>query len=364
MPTSPRPAFAAKRKALQSQILEQVALFDRLADPLIQITGRKGRIKWANRSAQALFGDARPSHTLIDRRLTQVFVSKALKTALKSLRKGERREAELIIRPDNLNHREFRVRLVRLEQKTVYGARTLVALSDVTEVLRLQAQRADFVANASHELKTPVAALSGFIETLERDPAALTAFLPLMAQEAGRMRALIDDLLRLTKTEMETANPPKAWVHIAPLIDQSISSLEFVFQDNQQTLTYTPPQPPVQVRADPSALITVFTNLLQNAAKYAPTGSEIRVTADMQGPELHIHIKNAGKGIAAQHIPRLTERFYRVDNGRAPQQGGTGLGLAIVKHILIRHEGRLLITSAPDQGACFTVALPVRRVED
>ena len=137
-----------------------------------------------------------------------------------------------------------------------------------------------------------------------------------------------------------------------------------MFQDNQQTLTYTPPRPPVQVRADPSALITVFTNLLQNAAKYAPTGSEIRVTADMQGPELHIHIKNAGKGIAAQHIPRLTERFYRVDNGRAPQQGGTGLGLAIVKHILIRHEGRLLITSAPDQGACFTVALPVRRVED
>ena len=117
MPTSPRPAFAAKRKALQSQILEQVALFDRLADPLIQITGRKGRIKWANRSAQALFGDARPSHTLIDRRLTQVFVSKALKTALKSLRKGERREAELIIRPDNLNHREFRVRLVRLEHR-------------------------------------------------------------------------------------------------------------------------------------------------------------------------------------------------------------------------------------------------------
>ena len=352
MPLPPRPTFASKRKALQGQVLQQVELFDRLADPLLQITSRKGRIKWANRAAHDRFGE-----TLIDRRLTQVLVSRPLKAALKELRKGQ--EAEVIIQPTNLPDREYRVRLVRLAEKSLYGARILAAITDVTEVLRLQAQRADFVANASHELKTPVAALSGFVETLQEDPGALPAFLPIMAKETARMRGLIQDLLELTRSEMEAADAPTAWLEVDPLIDQALSGLAFLIDQRGQSVRRVRLDQRVQVRADARALTTVFTNLLHNAATHGPEASEIAVETAVEGARLRVQVRNAGTGIAAKHLPRLTERFYRVDPGRS--DGGTGLGLAIVKHILIRHEGQVLIHSAPGQGACFTVDLPLRR---
>ena len=199
----PAPYFAAKRKALRGQMAQQIDMFDRLADPLLQVTRRKGQIKWANRAAVDLLGA-----DLVDQRLDHVFASKALKAALGQLCKSTTTQQDLISSAKNLPDREFRIRLVGLERKTFYGARILISLTEITEVMRLQRQRADFVANASHELKTPVAALSGSIETLQQDPKALQTFLPLMAQEAERMRALIRDLLRLTRTEMEEDTSP------------------------------------------------------------------------------------------------------------------------------------------------------------
>ena len=352
------PSLPPKRKALRSQVLQQIEMFDRLADPLVQITRSKGRIKWANRAAADLFGA-----DLTNRRLTKIFRSPALREALRGLRKSEVTQADHILSAQNFPGREYRVRLVRFEKKTLHGARILVAFADVTEVLQLQSQRADFVANASHELKTPVAALSGFIETLERDPAALPRFLPLMAGEARRMQALIHDLLNLTRTEMGASDLPKDALAIAPLLSQAVEGLAHVFAKYDHRLVdqtaHLPALANLRVRGDATALVTVFTNLLQNAASYAPHGSDITLSADMADQHILLHVHNPGPGIEAAHIPRLTERFYRADDGRAPTSGGTGLGLAIVKHVLIRHRGELLIQSEPGQGARFTVKLPL-----
>ncbi len=352
----PAPPFAAKRKTLRGHMAQQIDMFDRLADPLLQVTRRKGRIKWANQATAKLLGDK-----LINHRLTEVFASKDLKAALKQLRKGEISQRDLIVSAKNFPDREFRARLVGLERKTLYGARVLVSLTEITEVMRLQKQRADFVANASHELKTPIAALSGFIETLEQDPKALEAFLPLMSTEAARMRALIRDLLSLTRTEMEQSEPPTEAQSLQPLLDQAVQSIQANLERRLQKLDRKALPEGALVRADATALTTVFINLLQNASKYAPEATTIEIEPEIEGGSLLIHFRNAGKGIEAKHIPRLTERFYRIEDSRTPKAGGTGLGLAIVKHVLIRHKGALKIASKPDQGATFTVVLPLHQ---
>lgn len=355
----PAPTFAAKRKALRGQMAQQIEMFDRLADPLLQVTRRKGRIKWANQAAAELLGE-----NLQDRRIKEVFASKDLHTALKQLRKGEISQRDLIVSAKNFPDRDFRARLVGLERKTFYGARVLISLTEITEVMRLQRQRADFVANASHELKTPIASLSGFIETLEQDPRALETFLPLMSTEAARMRALIRDLLSLTRTEMEEGKLPEQAQLLEPLMDQAVQSMQPNMERRLQKLNRVPMPPKALVRADATALTTVFINLLQNASKYAPDATPIEIEPEIEGNSLLIHFRNEGKGIEAKHIPRLTERFYRIDDSRARKEGGTGLGLAIVKHVLIRHGGELRIASAPDEGATFTVVLPLHQTSE
>lgn len=355
MVTQPKPLFGSKRKDLEGQVLQQTGLFDRLIDPLVQITGRTGKIKWANKAAHELLGP-----NIIGRRFNQVFISNELAPALQRLKKQEGREFEQILRPKNLAGREFRVRLVRLEKKTIYGAKILLSISDVTELMRLQTQRSDFIANASHELKTPIAALSGFIETLEHDPEALPVFLPSMLKETKRMRELISSLLDLTKTEMQASKPPDTFIDLMPIIAQSIESMSFELTQRKQEVYIEPFDRLCFVRADQEAISTVFTNLLHNAAKYSPNGSTIRIVPRFESNHLLIAVEDEGIGISAKHIPRLTERFYRAEGSRASEKGGTGLGLAIVKHILIRHNAHLTIKSKVGKGSSFTVVFPCR----
>ena len=354
MAPPPRPSLASKRRALRGQIRQQLDVLDRLPDPLLQVTGRKGRIKWANRAAREVFGP-----DLFDGKLADFLPAKPLKTALKTLKSDPETVAELIVQPSNQRGRDFQVRLIRLEAKSPFGARVLVALSDVTELLRSQTQRTDFIAHASHELKTPVAALSGLIETLEHDPSALPTFLPLMTKETARMRALTGGLLDLAKTEMQTDAPPQEVLAVEPLIAQSLDALALAVQNRRQTIRRQAPSVNAWVRGDPVALGTALTNLLQNAIAYSPEGSTIQVDTRVEDQEVWIRVEDQGPGIAAKHLPRLTERFYRADAGRDAKHGGTGLGLAIVKHILLRHHGRLLIDSTPGQGSCFTLVLPL-----
>ena len=241
----------------------------------------------------------------------------------------------------------------------------LVTLHDLTPLKRVEEMRADFVANASHELRTPLASLSGFIETLQgsarNDPPARERFLDIMKAQANRMARLIDDLLSLSRIELKAHVQPEQQVDLAPIVRQVADGLQTLARDRGVEVRIDMPPEPLAVRADRDELIRVFENLVENALKYGAAGKrvDISIAREPAGDgEAVVAVRDYGPGIAPEHLPRLTERFYRVDVTESRAQGGTGLGLALVKHILHRHRGRLAIESAPGKGATFTVRLP------
>jgi two-component system, OmpR family, phosphate regulon sensor histidine kinase PhoR len=246
------------------------------------------------------------------------------------------------------------------------GPLVLMTLHDLTPLRRVEEMRADFIANASHELRTPLAALSGFIETLQgparEDAAARERFLPIMADQAKRMARLIDDLLSLSRIELNAHLRPDSQVDLVPLIRQVIDGLQTLARDRDVEVRVTAPAQPLLVLGDRDELLRVFENLIENALKYAAAGKRVDIslsTTTDSSNEACVAVRDYGPGIAPEHLPRLTERFYRVDVADSRAQGGTGLGLALVKHILNRHGGRLAIESVPGQGACFNALLPL-----
>ncbi len=244
----------------------------------------------------------------------------------------------------------------------------LMTFRDLTPLRRVEEMRADFVANASHELRTPLAALSGFIETLQgpaRDDApARKRFLAIMHTQATRMARLIDDLLSLSRIELNAHLRPQGSVDLVSIVRQVRDSLESLARNYDVKIQIDSPDQPFFVMGDRDELIRVFENLIENALKYGADGKRVEIGfvvdkgPDGQ-PEARASVRDYGPGIAPEHLPRLTERFYRVDVAESRAQGGTGLGLALVKHILNRHGGRLVIDSNLGAGATFTVRLPM-----
>src|SRR5689334_14164725 len=243
----------------------------------------------------------------------------------------------------------------------------LMTFHDLTPLRRVEEMRADFVANASHELRTPLAALSGFIDTLQGpakdDPKARERFLAIMHTQATRMARLIDDLLSLSRVELSAHVRPDTLVDIVPIIRQVVDGLEPLARERQVEIEVELPEAPVTIAGDREELLRLFENLIENALKYGASGGKVIVslTSAVSGegtPEIRVMVRDFGPGIAPEHLPRLTERFYRVDIGDSRSQGGTGLGLSLVKHILNRHRGRLLIESVPRHGATFTACSP------
>jgi two-component system phosphate regulon sensor histidine kinase PhoR len=243
----------------------------------------------------------------------------------------------------------------------------LLTFRDLTPLRRVEEMRADFVANASHELRTPLAALSGFIETLQGpardDVKARERFLAIMQEQARRMARLIDDLLSLSRIELNAHRRPDAPVDLIPIVRQVVDGLQTLARDRGVTIEITADDA-LMVLGDRDELVRLFENLVENALKYGAPGKRVdiklsRGTAADDQAEAVASVRDYGPGIAPEHMPRLTERFYRVDVRESRAQGGTGLGLALVKHILNRHRGRLSIESAPGEGATFTVHLPI-----
>jgi two-component system phosphate regulon sensor histidine kinase PhoR len=243
----------------------------------------------------------------------------------------------------------------------------LLALHDLSPLRRVEEMRADFIANASHELRTPLAALSGFIDTLKgpaRDDAAARArFLDIMQGQADRMARLIDDLLSLSRIELNAHLRPNRKVDLVAIVRQVIDGLQTLARDRSVAIEVTAPTGALRVLGDRDELLRVFENLLENALKYAASGKRVEVALALSvadgKQEARVAVRDFGPGISPEHLPRLTERFYRVDVADSRSQGGTGLGLALVKHILNRHGGRLTIDSMLGRGATFTVHLPV-----
>jgi two-component system phosphate regulon sensor histidine kinase PhoR len=265
-----------------------------------------------------------------------------------------------------------RVPVERLFQVHVAGFQSIdsrfVALNlhDATETRRLEKMRVDFVANASHELRTPLASVLGFIETLQgparADPVARDRFLGIMLEQARRMARLVDDLLSLSRIEQSLHLQPRAAVDLVPLAQQVLDALTHMARENHVHLEIS--AAPAVVRGDRDELLRVAENLIENAIKYsAPEPGEperaVRVEIGSRDGFGFMAVRDEGPGIAPQNIPRLTERFYRVDVGQSRAKGGTGLGLALVKHILARHRGRLGIESTLGRGATFTAFAPL-----
>ena len=243
----------------------------------------------------------------------------------------------------------------------------LIQFRDVTEQDRLAQMRSDFIANASHELRTPLASLKGFIETLRGsardDPKAREKFLSIMEAQASRMARILDDLLSLSRIEMRTHLMPEGIVDVSTILTAVEQGLQPVADDAKIALRYEPGKEPFFVRGDRDELEQVFQNLVHNAIKYGNDGGHIdigierRTSSRNRSDRIAVTVSDDGPGIAEEHLPRLTERFYRVDTATSRERGGTGLGLAIVKHILNRHRGDLEITSAVGKGSTFTVLL-------
>jgi two-component system phosphate regulon sensor histidine kinase PhoR len=244
----------------------------------------------------------------------------------------------------------------------------MLTLNDLSPLRRVEEMRADFVANASHELRTPLAALLGFIETLQGpardDVAARERFLDIMRTQATRMARLIDDLLSLSRIELNSHLRPVTPVELAPLVRQVVDGLQTLARDRGVDITVEAPADALVVRGDRDEIVRALENLVENALKYGAAGKRVQIrltrsASEGAADEARVAVRDFGPGIDPAHLPRLTERFYRVDIADSRAQGGTGLGLALVKHVLNHHGGRLTIESAPGSGATFTMNIPL-----
>jgi two-component system, OmpR family, phosphate regulon sensor histidine kinase PhoR len=329
-----------------------------LPDPVL-LVGRDGRVQAANHAATELLG-AQIRGAQIRAHLRQPEVAAMLDRALA----GDAGTSAQFVTASTSAETVWQV------TARPAGAGALVlSFRDVSDREAAEAQRREFVANVSHELRSPLTVLAGFIETLQgpaaQDAAARTEFLAIMAREAERMTGLVADLLSLSRVEGAAKIRPRTPVALDMVLRATLAALRPQIESAGLKVTLTLPDDLPEVPGDYDQLVQVYHNLVENAVKYGGPGGRIEIAASVlpalagfDGPVLRVAVTDHGEGIDPIHIPRLTERFYRVDRARSRDQGGTGLGLAIVKHIVSRHRGRLCIRSAPGAGATFATLLP------
>jgi two-component system phosphate regulon sensor histidine kinase PhoR len=299
-------------------------------------------------------------------------------------------DAESVYETTGAQSRSLRVRARPLGPAADGAQLALLTFHDETEVRRVERTRVDFLANASHELRTPLASLSGFIETLrghaKDDPAAREKFLGIMQAQADRMARLIADLTSLSRIELDEHVPPRGVVDLVMVVGEVVEAANPLGAQRGVKLDWRPcATPPVTVRGERDQIVQVVQNLLDNAIKYSPDGAPVRIemlsgltdiaaagvstdivprlslVAPDPSPETYavLRFTDLGPGIARQNLPRLSERFYRVDGQKSGARSGTGLGLAIVKHIMNRHRGGLVVASAEGEGSTFTAYFPM-----
>jgi two-component system, OmpR family, phosphate regulon sensor histidine kinase PhoR len=361
-------ASRQKLAAREAELGAAQAVLAALPDPLILLDERR-RIVNANLAANELLG-----MRLVERDLAVALRHPAVLAAADAVLHGENaRIVEFDITTPVERH--LSARLAALVPHTPDGAAAVLTLHDLTAAKRSERLRADFVANASHELRTPLASLIGFIETLRGpardDGAARDHFLAIMAEQSQRMKRLVDDLLSLSRIEMNEHRPPTERVDLERVLRTVVDLLGQRAEARGMRIALDLPLGLSEVLGDPDELAQVFQNLLDNAIKYSRPGTPIEISArpsprfltgarpGERPPAIAVAVRDHGEGIAREHLPRLTERFYRVDAARSRELGGTGLGLAIVKHIVNHHRGALDIDSELGEGTVCTVHLPL-----
>ncbi len=338
-----------------------IALLDALLDPAILLDNER-RVVAANEAARRAFGGL-----AVGDNLALSIRNPDVLDAVNAVLAGAPTADATIIQTLPVSQ-VFEMHIAAID---AVGAGAFCLLRDVTGAREAERMRADFVANVSHELRSPLSSLVGFLETLQgpaRDDAeARTRFLEIMEAEAQRMARLVDDLLSLSRVEASEHVRPSGVVDISAVLSQVIDSVsDRASRKGTEIVVQTPGEVP-DIPGDRDELSEVFHNLVDNAVKYGAAGTPVNITLnprqripDIGDWGMAVAVNNQGEAIAAEHLPRLTERFYRIDKGRSRDMGGTGLGLAIVKHIVAHHRGRLTIESSEETGNTFTVFLPLQ----
>ena len=350
------------RLEIDAIVASNQTVISSLPDPLIMLD-RQRRVVRANPAAQELF-----QSEMTGRDLTAILRAPALIEKVDEVLAGaEERIVDFTV-PGSLE-RFFTGRIVRLTTPAPDGTSAILLLHDLTSMRRAEQLRVDFIANASHELRTPLSSLLGFIETLRGpgrdDDEARDRFLAIMDEQAQRMAHLVEDLLSLSRIEMQEHTPPNGITALDRLLRSTANGLNLRARERKMSIIVEA-QDVRPVVGDRDELGQVFQNLMDNAIKYGRADSAVRVVAKQSDqadrrlgrPAVAVSVIDRGDGIPREHLPRLTERFYRVDTARSRELGGTGLGLAIVKHIVNRHRGVLDIDSEEGVGSSFTVILP------
>ena len=350
-----KPVLTNKRggiKSVRANTLNAVPL------PIL-IISEDHRISFANHAALELLGN-----DIVNNDVYLYLRQSKIVEAMEKIFVNGRKYAG-VVRYTNKQKRSFDVTISRVSGTGSQNVATQVMafFYEVTSMLQTEQMRVDFVANASHELRTPLSSLIGFIETLQGpardDPPAREKFLGIMQSEAERMVRLIDDLLSLSKIEMSRHEVPDTEVNLENMIQSVVMTASAVGREREITFETKIASGADKVIADPDQLMQVLLNLAVNAAKYADRETTVHVSAmpTDDGKHVSVSIRDEGPGIAQEHLARLTERFYRVDNARSRKMGGTGLGLAIVKHILLRHDSFLDVKSRIGEGTVFSFRL-------
>lgn len=338
------------------------AILHILPDPVLLIDAEK-QILAANIAAKNLLGDQ-----IEGRALTLALRHPDILDAVDEVLNGAEQRQLRISLLDSVR-RSFDIQIASLTGTTQYEADAVLIMHDMTAEHNAEQMRADFVANVSHELRSPLSSLVGFIETLRGaardDESARDRFLEIMDSESKRMARLIDDLLSLSRVEANEHILPEGNVEIRPLLAKIIDTLTARASVRKITIKLPENRAHFFATGNRDELTEVFHNLIDNAVKYCPENTRVRINVeevdripDLGGAGIVVIVSDEGEGIPPEHLPRLTERFYRVDKGRSRTMGGTGLGLAIVKHIVNRHRGRLIVNSTIGKGSEFKVFLP------
>jgi two-component system, OmpR family, phosphate regulon sensor histidine kinase PhoR len=356
-----RRALVARERevgAAQQRLQDFLAAIQRSPNGVVLLDAQ-GRIEWTNDTAAAQFG--------LDpqRDLQQQIVNLVREPNFTAYYHAADFAQDIVIAaPGSTAARPIRL-AVRLHP---YAEGRLLMLSrDVTAVEQAEVMRRDFVANVSHEIRTPLTVLAGFVETLQHlDLAApeRARYLEMMGQQAQRMQTLVADLLTLSRLEGSPLPGATEWTSLRQLLaDCERDARSVLHALGKRVELRVDTAPDVEVSGMGSELLSAFSNLVSNAVRYTPEGGVVEVSTKLQeGGRLEFAVRDTGPGIAAEHLPRLTERFYRVDRSRSRESGGTGLGLAIVKHVVQRHGGELKIESQPGAGSRFAIELPAARV--
>jgi two-component system phosphate regulon sensor histidine kinase PhoR len=361
----PRPGFFVFQRGPAAESLEAVrplqaakALIDALPEPAILLSS-SGVIQAFNGKARDLFGGLKSGSHLSSATRSPHVLGAVMACSPSN-------PVQTVMLSDRVPVERYMAAMVSwLEPAGRASPAILLFLRDLTEQRRLEQLRSDFIANASHEIKTPLASLLGFIETLQgaarHDEGARDRFLAIMAKQAQRMARLIDNLMSLSRVEMRAHLKPQDSVLIGELISQARDALEPMAAEADIEVSIQSAVNGAAVLGDRDELAQVFINLLHNAIKYGRSGGSVQLSLQRvqygASSMIEIAVADDGPGIASQHLPRLTERFYRVPGLSALEKGGTGLGLAIVKHVVNRHRGELRILSEEGVGSKFTVLL-------